>query len=516
MPEASTPPGFEEASVIGRAVPVLVIALGALIAPFVATPTATAAIIPCNERSYRDLNGDGYKDAVVGDPYATVEGKVKAGTVTVLFGNAVGRIGEGARRVLTQRDFDETPEAGDYFGWAVGLSPFASSCYRILVGAPGEDVDGHPDAGMAHLITINAGRPEDPAELEFTENVVQSDVGGTVEDDDEFGFALAAHPDNAEYEPEIAFGAPGENNDAGVVNVSAGVLTSGVQERQGSRGVPGQFQARDRFGEVVGYFDYLPRDIDDPPALFVGAPGDVVNGRAGAGSVTVLQGATRRLITQNTSGIPGKAEADDHFGASLANNQLPPLRIFRQVAIGAPGEDLGSAKDAGSVTVLRRTDERIYPVVSLTQSTKGVAGTAETGDQFGAAVAYRDDRTLAIGIPGEDLGSVADAGSVQIVRVGKSNLSFPSPSITEDSPGTPGSVAAGSRFGSGVTGLAATDEARVTPPGGFGEAVFAITSGQAGGSVYVISSDSTVPPRSWQPGAGGIPGPGVRFGQSVS
>ena len=63
-----------------------------------------------------------------------------------------------------------------------------------------------------------------------------------------------------------------------------------------------------------------------------------------------------------------------------------------------------------------------------------MAGTPETGDQFGAAVAYRDDRTLAIGIPGEDLGSVVDAGSVQIVRVGKSNLSFPSPSITEDSP----------------------------------------------------------------------------------
>jgi hypothetical protein len=34
--------------------------------------------------------------------------------------------------------------------------------------------------------------------------------------------------------------------------------------------------------------------------------------------------------------------------------------------------------------------------------------------------------------------------------------------------------------------------------------------------VYVVSSDSTVAPRSWKPGSGGIPGPGVRFGQSVS
>ena len=46
--------------------------------------------------------------------------------------------------------------------------------------------------------------------------------------------------------------------------------------------------------------------------------------------------------------------------------------------------------------------------------------------------------------------------------------------------------------------------------------MFAITSGQAGGSVYVISSDSTVAPRFWKPGTGGIPGVGVRFGQSVA
>ena len=501
---------------IRRAVPVFAIALGALLAPFVALPTATAAtIIPCGGRPYRDLNGDGYRDAVVGDPYAAVEGKAEAGTVTVLFGDADGRIGEGTtRRVLTQRDFDETPEVGDHFGWAVDLSKFGSPCDRILIGSPGEEVAGHPNAGMAFLMAINAGRPENPAELEFTEKVDQSDVGGTVEDDDEFGYSLTAHIDNAEYEPEIAFGAPGENDDAGVVNI-ASVLFAGIQERQGARGVPGRFQAGDRFGEVVGYVDYLPRAIDDPPALFVGAPGDVVNGRSGAGSVTVLQGATRRLITQNTSGVPGTAETGDHFGASLANHKLPSP-TFRQVAIGAPGEDLGSATDAGSVTVLRRTDNTIYPALSLTQSTAGVAGKAETGDQFGAALAYRDDRTLAIGIPGEDLGAVADAGSVQIVRVGKSNLSFPSPSITEDSPGTPGSVAADSRFGSSVAGLPSTDRNDPPPPGGFGEAVFAITSRQAGGSVYVISSDSTVAPRSWKPGTGGIPGVGVRFGQSVA
>ena len=60
---------------------------------------------------------------------------------------------------------------------------------------------------------------------------------------------------------------------------------------------------------------------------------------------------------------------------------------------------------------------------------------------------------MIIGVPGEDLGAVVDAGSAQILRVGKSNISAPYPSLTEDSPGTPGVVQTGSRFGSTVTGL---------------------------------------------------------------
>ena len=261
-------------------------------------------------------------------------------------------------------------------------------------------------------------------------------------------------------------------------------------------------QAGDRFGEVVGAFSYLP-EYSDGSALYIGAPGDVVKGKRSAGSVTVIDApGTPRLITQNTPGVPGTAEADDHFGASMANG----TGKFQQLAIGAPGEDVGSVKDAGSVTVLKRTDKTVYPATLLTQSSRGVSGTVETGDQFGAAVAYRDDRTLAIGIPGEDLGAVVDAGSAQVVRVGKSTLSFPSPTFTEDSPSTPGEVQADSRFGSTVAGIRAYG----------GEAIFAISSPfQNGGSVYVLSSDPAVAPRSWQPDVGTVPGSGSRFGHSV-
>jgi hypothetical protein len=97
--------------------------------------------------------------------------------------------------------------------------------------------------------------------------------------------------------------------------------------------------------------------------------------------------------------------------------------------------------------------------------------------------------------------------ATKIVRVGKSNLTCPSPSMTEDSPGTPGVVQARSRFGTTVTGV----------PGSDSEAIFVISSPfQDGGSVYVISSDPTINPRSWKPGTGTVPGTGFRFGQSVA
>ncbi len=499
------------------------IALGSLTLPLLAVPTAHAAeVINCYDlRPYRDLNGDGYEDAVVGDPYATVGGQAEAGTVTVLFGDADGRIGEGARRVLTQSDMGGTPEAGDHFGSATEVDiTDMDGCYSIMIGAPGEDLDGHRDAGVAHIYTINGVQRDDPQQRDVFVTYDQSDVGGTVEDDDEFGSSLAALGGRDEYDVVLAFGAPGENNDAGVINHTSRGSTEGRQQRQGSDGVPGVFQAGDRFGETIGYFNYLPIEEDDDWNLYVGAPGDVVNGRKGAGSVTVLTRFSKpRLITQNTSGVPGTAETGDHFGASLAENLVPPLRTTRQLAIGAPGEDLGKAKDAGTVTVLKRSSATgaVLPALSLSQSTKGWADRAESGDQFGASIAYRDDRTLAVGVPGENLGSAVDAGVVQIVRIGTSKLSFPSPTLNEDSPGTPGTIKAGSRFGSTVSGLPATDSMQRTPPvGGYGESVFAITSGQDGGSVYVVSSDSSNAPRSWKPGTGNIPGTGVRFGQSVA
>ena len=507
---------------------------GVLMLPLalVPQPAAAAEIERCDQvRLYRDLNGDGFRDAVVGDPYATVSGQAEAGTVTILFGDADGRIGEGgARRTLTQADLGETPEAGDHFGWAVELNRTESGgCFGILIGSPGEDVNGQADAGMAHMLTL-APVFEDRPDEDWKVNFDQGETGGTVEAGDEFGYSLAALGGSNEDPVRFAVGAPGENDDSGVVNItnSSDLTLDGVQLRQGSGGLPGTPQSGDRFGHAIEFvlaqMGAVPVDEEAAP-LMISAPGDKVSGHAGAGSVlttwvspnTALLGPSR-LLTQDTAGIPGKAEAGDAFGFSLAHNTRNALPVADQdlIAIGSPGEDVGSAKDAGSVTVLKNSGIKLVNRLTFTQNSAGIAGTVEAGDRFGASLGFRDRRTMIIGVPGEDVGAVVDAGSAQILRIGKSNISAPYPSLTENSPGTPGLVQTGSRFGSTVTGLPATDVYHLHNTPVYGEAVFAVSSPfQGGGSVYVVSDDSANAPRSWKPGTGGIGGTGVRFGQSV-
>ncbi|MEU0451832.1 hypothetical protein ABZ322_02060 [Streptomyces sp. NPDC006129] len=91
--------------------------------------------------------------------------------------------------------------------------------------------------------------------------------------------------------------------------------------------------------------------------LAIGAPGATVAGQARAGAVSVVYGsasgpktATRTLLTQNTAGMPGAAEADDAFGTALASADLN-TDGYADLLVGTPGED-GSDTNDGTVTVV--------------------------------------------------------------------------------------------------------------------------------------------------------------------
>ncbi len=88
------------------------------------------------------------------------------------------------------------------------------------------------------------------------------------------------------------------------------------------------------------------------------------------------------------------------------------------VAVGAPGEDVGETVGAGSVAVFFSSERT--PVL-LSQASPGVPGSPETGDGFGGTLAVGNFNSdaysdLAVGVPGEALAGAGTVGLVQVFR----------------------------------------------------------------------------------------------------
>jgi len=150
--------------------------------------------------------------------------------------------------------------------------------------------------------------------------------------------------------------------------------------------------------------------------LAVGAPGENVGATADAGAVSVFLGTG----TGTGTGLPSASqtlvqdnpEAGDQFGAALAVGDFNE-DSFEDLAVGTPGEDVGTTVDAGAVNVL------FGSAAGLTTSQTLLQDNSETGDQFGAALTvapFNNDvfDDLVVGAPGEDVGAIADAGAANL------------------------------------------------------------------------------------------------------
>ena len=139
-------------------------------------------------------------------------------------------------------------------------------------------------------------------------------------------------------------------------------------------------------------------------------------------------GASGSATFSQSGSVKGVPESNDRFGSSLAAGDFNGDGRD-DLAVGVPGEDVGSKVEAGSVNVLYSGPNGLRKSGNRSWTQKGaVNGAVERGDGFGTALAAGDfdgngKDDLAIGVPGEDIGSKTDAGSVNVLYGRGSGLS---------------------------------------------------------------------------------------------
>jgi len=412
-----------------------------------------------------------------------------------------------------------TAATNDQFGAALAAGKFNGDQYSDLaIGIPLSDFGIGAPVSDAGLVVILSGSPSGLTSADsLIASQASPLLLDDAEIGDRFGSVLSWGDFDGDGFGDLAVGIPDENDedvvtgtsdtDAGAVQIFYGTSTGLTAARnqiftQRSPGILDVTEAGDKFGSALAAGDF---NGDGQSDLAVGVPLENVGNISDAGAVAVIYGSTPGEITvdggltstdnqfwtqdtvQGFSDILEQSEPFDRFGSSLAAGDFNgDLRAFApstsktsDLAIGVPFEDVQLSlnaviTDAGAVNVLygsQAGDSNAADGLTaafnqfFTQDTPGVPDVAEEGDRFGSSVAAGDfDKSsqsptqsdLAIGVPFEDVGSIVDAGAVNVIY-GSGNRLVPNDSFTpaqifhQDTSGVLDLAEAGDRFGTSLT-----------------------------------------------------------------
>ncbi|MEU9580541.1 FG-GAP-like repeat-containing protein [Streptomyces chilikensis] len=181
-----------------------------------------------------DVNGNGYDDIVIGQPYTAESGAKAGGQVTVVPGTSTGFTTTGMKTV--HQDTAGVPgsaESGDAMGWSVSAGDQDLDGYAdVLVGAPREDITrsgNRADAGMVFLLKGSSSGLTGTGALGYSQDT--AGISGSTETDDRFGSAVVLQDLSGWGRADLAIGVEGEDSFNGTLlqmdSGSSGVSTEG-------------------------------------------------------------------------------------------------------------------------------------------------------------------------------------------------------------------------------------------------------------------------------------------------
>jgi hypothetical protein len=398
-----------------------------------------------------DFNGDDFSDLAIGVPFESVWLITGAGAVNVLYGSPQGLTASGVAPQLWHQEslgVSDRSEPSDFFGESLAAGDFNRDGYvDLAIGVPYEDLEPIVDAGAVHILYgspsgLTTAFPDDQFWTQDT-----AGVDDTSEPGDNFGKDLTTGDFNGDTFADLAIGAPwetiGGNTEAGAVNViygSAAGLSATIVTDQflyQTQVIPDGAEFYDEFGWVVAAGDFNGDGFDD---LAVAVSGEDVGAILNAGAVNVLYGSPNRLVWtgvapqfwhQDSGGIEDVAERGDEFGSSLAVGDFNDDGCD-DLAVGVVNETIGGLLAAGAVNVIYGSPTSglsayVLPDQLWHQGSTAMTTTLEASDWFGYSLAAGDFNgdgyaDLAVGVPGQDVNGVSNAGAVNIIHGSTSKL----------------------------------------------------------------------------------------------
>ncbi|MFH9988044.1 VCBS repeat-containing protein [Streptomyces luteogriseus] len=386
-----------------------------------------------------DFNGDRIGDVAFSASGAYVGGKQDAGQLVVLYGTKTG-VSSAKRSAISQNTTGNpgTAETGDVFGADSAYADFNGDGYDDLaVSSPMEDVGSDKDGGAVAVLWGSAqgitGKGVSIADAAPTKH-------------DRWGRNLAAGDFDGDGKADLAVG-----NTSNTIYVLKGGISASGTAVKGRYGVKAPVQAS---GDGSGPLNITAGDVNGDHRTDL-----VVDGFETA---TGQYWNANYLLPGTSSGLSAAAAQPLKAGVITGIGDVNGDG-FGDIVTGMhwnktdDGVTFPGASDGGTVWITYGTPDGAGSTAGITQNTGNVPGSSEKNDYFGYELDLGDVngdgfQDLVVGVAGEDIGSVTDAGQLIVLYGSASGINTASgtQSFAQSTAGVPGSDEKGDFLGADV------------------------------------------------------------------